>query len=403
MTTSHLITTARKTDLATLKDILTTQRVRRLDAVVTASAMRFSGGKLIIPDASEPVVSDEGVTNIGGQYEPSSVFDDGITDRLPITRQYLRYLHDERVDLYDSNLNALLQGCGENLEGYAVVAPDMRRFFLRLFRGDEAGTGIARAVLSDSFRPVDNLDTLVAAFAGLQEAGLGIDSKLPADRRIEVTGCDLSDRHMYVAINAPGIKALAPELLKGYRNPKTGKAAGKDPSISAGIVIRNSEVGGGATALIPRITCLICANGMTYTKDAFRAVHLTAKRDEGVVRYSDDTVQKELTLVTAKVRDAVSTFLDVDYLRGKIAELEALAGVEVTHPADTIKAVVSEAGFAQGMEDDILNAFTKGGQTTAGGVMQAVTWTAQHVVSADTAYEMEDKAQRVLEVAARMR
>jgi hypothetical protein len=401
--TDHLVTTATRADFATLRQILETQRVRRLDVVIPASQMEFVNGTLVIPDSAAPAITDEGVTSIGGQYVPTEVFDGGLTDRLPITGQYLRYLHQNRLDLYDTNLNALLHGYNpDDADMYERVAPDDRKFFLRLFRGDEDGTGIARALLSDSFKPVDNLDTIVAAFAGLQEAGLGIDPKLPPEKRIKIERCDLTDRHMYVAINAPGIKALAPELLKGYRNPKTGKTADKDPSISAGIVFRNSEVGSGATSAIPRIKFLICANGQTFTKDAFRAVHLTSKREEGVVKYSDDTVAKELALVTAKVRDAVTTFLDVEYLRDKISEMEKLAGVEVTHPADTIKAVVADAGFPKEMENDILNAFTKGGQTTAGGIMQAVTWTAQHADNADVTYDLEDKAQRALTVAARL-
>jgi len=398
--TSPITITARRTDLGSLREILETQRVRRLDVIAPAHTLSFVNGTLIVPDTNEPLVTEDGVTQTGGQYDCLGTFDDLLAYRLNIPTAYVRWLREHRLDLFDANANALLHG----LQGdpiYADAPADDRKFMIRLFRGDDDGRGVARGIMSDSFKPVDNLDVLVAAFAGIREAGMGIDPDLPGDKRITISRCDLTERNMYVAIDAPSIRALAPELLKGYRNPRTGLSADADPSISAGIVIMNSELGGGAVKVVPRITVLACSNGMTFTKDAFRAIHAGSKREEGIVRYSDDTMRKELELITAKVRDAVGTYLDADYVMTKVREMERLAGVEVTKPEETIKAVVSEAGFPKGMEDDIFAAFIKGGQCTAGGVMQAVTYVAQDVESADTAYDMEDKAQRVLEIAAR--
>ena len=90
-----------------------------------------------------------------------------------------------------------------------------------------------------------------------------------------------------------------------------------EPVLFAGFVISNSEVGDGAWSITPRIVAEICGNGLQITADVTRAVHLGSRQDEGVVRYSADTMDKELALITARARDAVATFLSPDYLIGE--------------------------------------------------------------------------------------
>jgi hypothetical protein len=53
--------------------------------------------------------------------------------------------------------------------------------FLRLFTGDNGG-GIARAALSAKFKPIDNLDVLVAALEGIGAAGARRKAGCPATR-----------------------------------------------------------------------------------------------------------------------------------------------------------------------------------------------------------------------------
>jgi hypothetical protein len=52
------------------------------------------------------------------------------------------------------------------------------------------------------------------------------------------------------------------------------------------------------------------------------------------------------------------------------------------------------------MAEEILAHFIRGGQLTAGGVMQAVTSVAQTLDDADAAHEMESQAVRALDIAA---
>jgi hypothetical protein len=223
---------------------------------------------------------------------------------------------------------------------------------------------------------------LLAALDGIHEAGTPV----------EVVGCDLTEQRMYVRISAPGVAAMAPGLLAGYRSPFTGARAEDLPLVFAGFELSNSETGHGAQAITPRLTFQVCSNGAVMTKDVARAVHLGGRLDEGVIRWSEDTKRKQLALIRSQAKDAVATFLSQEYVEAKIRELEKAAHVEVTRPAETIELVAKRLAFTEAQAQSILGAFIKGGQMTAGGIMQAITATAQTAEDGDAAAELERQA-----------
>ena len=217
---------------------------------------------------------------------------------------------------------------------------------------------------------------------------------------VQIDGADLSDHRMSLRLTCPEVSEYAEDLLGGYRSPFTGETGADNPTVFAGLVVKNSETGGGAFTIVPRLVVQVCSNGLQITKDAMRAIHLGGKLDEGVIEWSDETQRHELELVTSKTRDAVSTFLDVGYMRAKIAGLRELAGIEVVHPLDTIERVARKTGWTADEEASILGHFIRGGQTTALGVAQAVTSYAQTVDATDRQDELESSAIVAAELAA---
>jgi hypothetical protein len=217
---------------------------------------------------------------------------------------------------------------------------------------------------------------------------------------VQVDGCDLTERRMYVRVVCEQVRALAPALLAGYRSPFTGAAGADNPVIFAGFVITNSETGCGAFSLTPRLVARVCRNGMTITRDAMRVVHLGERLDQGVVSWSDNTRDKTLALITAKTTDAVGTFLDAGYVQRVVRAMEKDAGHPVTDPDEAVRTVSQRLRFTDAQQKDILNHFIRGGDVTAGGVMHAVTSVARTLDDADTAHEMESQALRALEAAA---
>jgi hypothetical protein len=401
----------RNADLSTLADMLRNQQVRKIDVVAPATSIVAKDGMIVVK-GTEPILDSDGVTMGDGVYQPTAVFDEGVAEKLGIPVAYLRKMRVERPDLYDANVNGWLHGRKPLMRGTSFdkaeviregVEPDGRSFLFRGFKGEDGETGIGRALLSNSYKIVDNLDVLTAALTGIRQAG--VDAS--------VVQCDLSDRRMYVKIAAPGVMAYAPELLAGYRNPlggdqsaaaearwrqHSGYAPGEEPVVFAGFVIANSEVGNGAFSITPQITVKVCKNGLTISKDVLRAVHLGGKQDDGVVRWSDETQRLTVELVTSKTADAVKTFLDVDYVKAVVASLTETASKPVD-PLTTVQAVGKRLQFDKATTDGILDHFIRGGQITAGGVMQAVTSYAQTVDSPDAAFDLEAAAVRAMEVA----
>ncbi|GHC88606.1 DUF932 domain-containing protein [Streptomyces flavofungini] len=373
---------ARNANLNDLYALLESQQARKLDVVLPASAMRAQQGQIVVQGV-EAMITDTGVTRADGIYRPTAVADEGIADKLRIPIAYLRRMRTENVPLLDSNINEWLRQEPE------------RRFMLRAFRGEQPpeaapGEGVARALLSDSYKRIDNADLLFAALEGVQNSG----------HPVQITGCDLTNRRMYVRVESELVAVQARELLRGYRSPFNGASGDELPLVSAGFVISNSEVGAGACTITPRAVFQVCTNGLTVAKDVMRAVHLGGKQDEGVISWSDETQTRTLALITSKVTDAVRTFLSEDYVRTKVAEIETAAGKELAEPTKAIEDVTKALSISAETKDLILSHFVRGGQMTAGGVMQAVTSAAQTLSDADQAAALEAHALPALTVAA---
>jgi hypothetical protein len=367
----------RNVTLADLAGLLRDQQARAVDIVAPAKAVRARNGQLII-DGTDPVLASDGVTMTVGSYIPTRICDEGVADKLGIPAGYLRQLREQRPGLYDANVNGWLDG-------------DPRKFLIRCLRPSEGtGPGAARAFLSDGYKRIDNLDVLLAALDGVRNAGVPV----------EVDGCDLTDRRMYVRVVCEQVRALAPALLEGYRSPFTGASGADNPVVFAGFVITNSETGRGAFTLTPRIVAQVCRNGMTITRDAVRSVHHGERLEEGVVTWSGNTLDKTLALITARTTDAVTTFLEAGYLNQVVRAVGAQAGHAVADPQDAVAVVSQRLRFSEAQQADIMNHFIRGGDLTAGGVMHAVTSAAQVQADADTAHEMEAAGLRALEIAA---
>ena len=439
-----VVPTVRNADLGDLMRILQEQQARKVDLVVPAEKMRFSGGMLQIA-GQDMIVDEDGVTDPNGEYWPTQVFDDQVAERLDINPGYLRrlrhgkadargkQLHPARLDLWDGNVNGLLQGRKEKWSAgaspvlrHSAVSADARSFFLRLIRPDE-GPGIARALLSNRFARLDNIDGLLTMLAGIQDAGI------PAED-LKIYG-DLSETRMVIHVAAPQILAAAPTLLEGYRSPfdtgvenskrqtrglsieerielgrqfrERGRGdghhgfyePGSEPLVHAGFCLTNSETGNGRWTVSEEVTILQCSNGLMMTKGGFARTHVGSKMDDGHIAWSEDTNTKELMLVRAQTRDVVRNVLSVDNLERTVATLEAKAGKPVTEPKQTIEVVAKKLAFTSAETDGILAHFLMSGQLTSGGVMNAVTSFSQTVSDPDAAHDLNARAISAMELA----
>src|SRR6266545_4897859 len=191
-------TPSRNIDLEHLAALLREQSARALDVIAGSGAIRAEHGRLVL-DGTQPALGTDGVTMTAGTYTLGDLATTQLADKLGIPVAYLRRTHTEALELFDANVNGWL-------------ARTDRRFLIRVLR-DERGGGIARALLSDKYSRIDNSDVLFAALDGIRASGAPV----------QIEGCDLSEKRMYVRVAAPTIRVLAPALLGNYRSPFTGQ------------------------------------------------------------------------------------------------------------------------------------------------------------------------------------
>lgn len=386
----------RNVDLAAAVPVLKARRAQKIDVVVPTNQVRAQGGNILIQGLDSIRVPEhtrltpEGVTTVpgftynpSGLYQPTSVVEQQISGIHNIPVKYLRKLLAEDVELFDINVNRHAErATGSNL--------------VRLIWGQIPGnlqtTGIVRAILSDRYAIIDHLDTVLAVLAGLDELGYGGDN---------ITRLDLSDRKLYIEIDAPQVAVHGRELIQNYRSPFTGQTGAELPLVHAGIKIVNSEIGHGAFEVKPFARFEVCANGASIDGFGVRKVHVGKQLDAGEVRWSNDTLRAANELVRNQVKDAVGQFLSVDFLSARVDEWRELAGVEVAKPAETIKVIADELSWTEDESAAILNKFIKGGDTSAFAVGQAVTAQAQDVVAADRSHELGESHLRAAKIAAR--
>ncbi|MFI1919292.1 hypothetical protein [Nocardia sp. NPDC020380] len=399
--------------LQKLVPLLQEQQAAKVDVVASAAAIRAREGMIELFGVT-PVVDERGVTVVDGLYRPSGAADAQIADKLGIPVRYLRRLRErDRLDLYDGNVNGWLHGPTET----DLPEPDDRSFLLRLFTPPGAGQpGVLRAVVSDRYGIIDNLDVLTAVLEGIHDAG--------ADT--EIRACDLTDSTMHAKVYSPQMSALAPRFLANYRsafsNPNLeaerrrvagdldrwrpiaaregkGYTPGSEPVVFAGFRFSNDETGHHAVRLTPELVVQICGNGLTIPMFAHTHRHVGERLDTGTVSWSQDTLRKKLAVITAETRDRVAEWLSPEFFAARVEELEQAAGAPVTQPDKTMEVLAKRLGFSDTERAGILSHFISGGQLTAAGIANAVTSYSQTIPDPDRANALDDLAYQAMTLA----
>jgi hypothetical protein len=387
------MTTMTRMPALSLEDLMADLQLKqnlKQDVVLPARALASVEGKLLVR-GQDVIVNDAGVTDVNGAYRMTDTFLQGVASKLNIPIKYLRRMQAERLDLFDGNVNGWLTGSRIRRKADGTVeqdhAGDPRSFLVRLYLDQNGGVGEARSLQSDSYKVTHYIDTVMALLDGFNRAGLS--------GQVEVQG-QVTEERLHLLIKAPQITELAPELLAGYRSPFHGQYSGDNgdtpPIVSAGLYVSDSEVGQGKWSVTPRLEVEACSNGWLLTHDAIASVHLGGRLDEGVINWSDETERTNRELLASKTRDAVSTFLDVEYMRTALAALTEQASRPVAEPAAAIQAVSKRLSYTEEQQAGIMQAFLLGGQATAGGVAQAMTAYAQTVADFDQRMEIEADA-----------
>lgn len=233
-----------------------------------------------------------------------------------------------------------------------------------------------RAVLSDSYRPLDNYDLAEAVLPSLIELGG------------EFISGEVTDSRLY-------LKAITPRIQGEVK---------KGDVVQAGLVISNSEIGHGTLKVEAMDYRLVCTNGM-IREAAIRKTHLgrTARGYDALEDarefFKSETLKADDRAFFLKVKDAVSVMFDEARFTKRIAEYGETAARPIeAEVVEVVEVAAKRFQFSDGEKAGILQHLIKGADLSQWGLANAVTRQAQDVESYDRATELEAIGGQVVEL-----
>ncbi len=303
------------------------------------------------------------------EYTPTPLCLGQIGDRVGIPRKYLERMQAEAPGLLASNVNH-----------WFAANPE-----IRLLRTFDNGNRVARAFLSDRYRPLDNADLAEAVLPRLTNAGCKIES------------AELTDTRLY-------IQAVTPRLQAVIDRRGVGRQFEIDDIVQAGVVISNSELGCGSLRVEPMIYRLRCLNGL-IVQEGLRRHHVRRGHggemewDNVLEVFSDETREADDKAFWLKVRDVVNSALSEIKFQEGVRKLNAATRDEIdANPVDVVEVVVNRFGLSDNEGESVFKHLCKGGDLSRYGLLNAVTRTAEDVESYDRAVELERFGGQILEL-----
>lgn len=288
---------------------------------------------------------------------------------LEIPKPYYDRMATKRPDLLAASVNAWL--------GEKALDKNPRRM-LRTMDGQ------VRAILSDSYRPLDNGNLADAVLPALLKMG------------VVLLSCEITERRLYIKAVDEKIQRDLPE---GF---SMGDGSHKIfDTVAPAIVISNSEIGAGSLSIETSIFTRACTNLATFGA-SLRKYH-TGSRAE----LSDD-VYALLSTKTKQTTDQAIWMQTQDLVTAAFneAKFEATTQKLISARSDKIEADVIEVveraterfTWTQGEKSSVLQHLIKGGDLSRYGLHAAVTRTAEDLPDYDRASDFERLGGQIIEL-----
>ncbi len=297
---------------------------------------------------------------------------DQISANIGIPKKYYDRMISEAPGLLVSNVNWWL-------------AQNPSRQLVRTLDGN------ARAYLSDSYRPMDNLELAEAVLPVLSELG------------VEIMSAEITEKRLYIkAVD----RSVVREIPEGHHMGDGTHTIVRMAKLSPVITIGNSEVGHGGMNILAGTFNGFCTNLATFGERSMKKRHVGSKFGEFAegdvyAMLSDNTRRLSDAALWGQVRDVVKGAFEearFDALVGKIAGTQ-----QNTIDGDVPKVVEVAAqrfGFNDGERKSVLDHLIRGGDLSQYGLHNAVTRTAEDLADYDRATEFERIGGQIIELAA---
>ena len=284
-------------------------------------------------------------------FSTSDLFHRQIGSTLGIPAKYYDMMREKKPELLAENVNAWFRDRDQNY----------------MIRTMDYGMGpVARALLSDRYRRIDNMEIATAIlplFAGKEE--------------MEVVSCEVTPSKLYLKILN---RRLEMQVVPG-------------DYVQAGVAISNSEVGLGAVSVQPLVFRLVCLNGMVINDFGERRAHVgrSAKALEDSFNiYTDETREAEDRAFLLALRDTTMAAIEEARFAQIVGRLQESTNARITgRVQDVIELTGKAYDLNQLEQDNILNYLIAGGDLSLYGLSNAITRASQDVESYDRATALE--------------
>lgn len=267
---------------------------------------------------------------------------DQLAQYLAIPGDYYRRMQEQAPALLASNVNRWLGDRNKPEDARLIRCLD----------------GNVRAVLSDRYRALDNID--------LAKVILPIITKYD----FNVESCNINDRHLYLKVVSKSVKV---DIQPGNH------VVANDP-IHFGLSFSNSEIGFGTLNIEEILYRLVCKNGLIAESLTSRR-HVGAKNSAGDGNwelFSDETKRQTDAAFWAQVKDVVEASVREakDRFDKLVAKIDS-AKQQPIQPLEVIELVKEKYNLTDGEGTGILQHLIKGADLSLWGLVNAVTAFAQ--------------------------
>ena len=320
------------------------QNAAKQDFIAPAAALHLS-------DDGETFVMDHVGPRDSMSMNTTDLFHRQMGSALNIPAKYYDLMRMQKPELLARNVNSWLASRDQS---YMVRSMDY-------------GSGrVARALLSDRYRRIDNLEVASAVlplFAGKEE--------------MEVVSCEVTENKLHIKIV----------------NHRLEMAVVPGDYVQAGVVISNSEVGLGAVTVQPLVYRLVCSNGLCVNDFGERRAHVgrAAKAlEDSFTIYTDETLEAEDKAFMLKLRDTTLGAIEEARFAQIVGRLQETTQAKITGRVQDVVELTGKAfDLNQGEQDNILNYLIQGGDLSLYGLTNAITRASQDVESYDRATALE--------------
>lgn len=244
--------------------------------------------------------------------------------------------------------------------------------------------GRVRAVLSDRYRPLDNVDLAEAVLPVLQELDLFIAS------------CEITERRLY-------IKAFDKRIEREIRVKGTDPAHTflKDVVFPA-LTISNSEVGCGMLSVAAGLYTGGCTNFASFADSRMKKYHLGGKALDSSDVYallSNETKAATDKAIWMQSRDVVKSAFEIARFEKLVERVQETADQKIEgDPVKVVEVTGQQFGFSKEERGSVLKHLIEGGTLSRYGLFNAITRTAEDLPEYERASEFERAGGELIEL-----